>query len=90
MYQYTYFTSIALDAAGPAFEGTEPKCRLDESDALFVDAIHTDSSTAESNGIGIAQRVTKLIFMGYFTDLRLKQVKATLFSTLEFYIAIPI
>ncbi|XP_071852859.1 pancreatic triacylglycerol lipase-like [Apostichopus japonicus] len=47
----------ALDAAGPAFEGTEPKCRLDESDALFVDAIHTDSSTAESNGIGIAQRI---------------------------------
>lgn len=47
----------ALDAAGPGFEDTEPECRLDESDALFVDAIHTDSSTEEGGGIGITQRV---------------------------------
>ncbi|XP_054611198.1 lipase member H isoform X1 [Dunckerocampus dactyliophorus] len=32
----------ALDPAGPQFTGTPPKDRLDPTDALFVDALHTD------------------------------------------------
>ncbi|XP_072172535.1 inactive pancreatic lipase-related protein 1-like [Diadema setosum] len=47
----------ALDAAGPSFEGTDPDCRLDETDALYVDAIHTDSSKLSEGGVGISQRV---------------------------------
>ncbi|XP_071850242.1 pancreatic triacylglycerol lipase-like isoform X2 [Apostichopus japonicus] len=43
----------ALDAAGPSFEKTGKGCRLDKSDALFVDAIHTDSV----NGAGISQPI---------------------------------
>ncbi|XP_068601119.1 lipase member H [Brachionichthys hirsutus] len=32
----------ALDPAGPEFNGTPPEMRLDPSDALFVDVLHTD------------------------------------------------
>ena len=32
-----------LDPASPAFEGFPPEVRLDESDAMFVDVIHTDA-----------------------------------------------
>lgn len=39
-----------LDPAGPRFEDKEPSRRLDPSDALFVDAIHTDSG-----GIGMVE-----------------------------------
>nr|XP_054765066.1 pancreatic lipase-related protein 2-like [Lytechinus pictus] len=47
----------ALDAAGPSFEGTHEDCRLDETDALYVDAIHTDSGKLSEGGVGISQRV---------------------------------
>lgn len=36
------FILTALDAAGPLFENYPPSVRLDSSDAVFVDAIHTD------------------------------------------------
>ncbi|KAJ8041016.1 Pancreatic triacylglycerol lipase [Holothuria leucospilota] len=48
------FLHLALDAAGPSFEGTEEGCRLDKSDAMFVDAVHTDSA---ANGAGISQTI---------------------------------
>ena len=31
-----------MDPAAPAFEGEDPKTRLDPRDAKFVDVIHTD------------------------------------------------
>ena len=52
------FLPAALDAAGPSFEGTDPDCRLDETDALYVDAIHTDSNLLSEGGVGISQRVS--------------------------------
>ena len=33
-----------LDPAQPCFEGTPEEVRLDPSDAIFVDVIHTDSA----------------------------------------------
>jgi hypothetical protein len=33
-----------LDPADPHFEGTDPIVRLDETDAYYVDAIHTDAN----------------------------------------------
>ncbi|XP_038071471.1 pancreatic lipase-related protein 2-like isoform X2 [Patiria miniata] len=48
-----------LDAAGPNFSGNDPACRLDPTDAIFVDAIHTD---AELLGLGIVQTVGHMDF----------------------------
>lgn len=35
---------LGLDPAEPCFEGTPELVRLDPSDALFVDVIHTDAA----------------------------------------------
>jgi pancreatic triacylglycerol lipase len=44
---------IALDPAGPYFENTDPAVRLDPTDALFVDVIHTDGSHNLLLGLGM-------------------------------------
>ncbi len=44
---------IGLDPAGPYFENTDPTVRLDPTDALFVDVIHTDGSHNLLLGLGI-------------------------------------
>ncbi|XP_077987393.1 pancreatic triacylglycerol lipase-like [Glandiceps talaboti] len=36
-----------LDPSGPNFEGTDPAVRLDPTDAVFVDALHTDGEPDE-------------------------------------------
>ncbi|XP_033124932.1 pancreatic triacylglycerol lipase-like, partial [Anneissia japonica] len=46
-----------LDPAGPEFRNTDPACRLDPTDALFVDNIHTDGETLATLGFGTLQAV---------------------------------
>jgi len=41
-----------LDPAGPYFDGTDTRVRLDSTDADFVDAIHTDGESLLSLGFG--------------------------------------
>ncbi|XP_056385906.1 inactive pancreatic lipase-related protein 1-like isoform X2 [Hyla sarda] len=41
-----------LDPANPYFEGTDIVVRLDKTDAIFVDIIHTDSKPFTSLGLG--------------------------------------
>ncbi len=42
-----------MDPAGPYFENTDPSVRLDPTDALFVDVIHTDGAHNLLLGLGI-------------------------------------
>ena len=46
-------TSVGLDPAGPYFENTDPSVRLDPTDALFVDVIHTDGTHNLLLGLGM-------------------------------------
>ena len=46
-----------MDPAGPYFENTDPIVRLDPSDALYVDAIHTDGAATLQIGFGLMQPV---------------------------------
>lgn len=41
-----------LDPAGPYFDNTDPIVRLDQTDAQFVDVIHTDISSSSDQGMG--------------------------------------
>ncbi|XP_016067602.1 PREDICTED: pancreatic lipase-related protein 2 [Miniopterus natalensis] len=52
-----------LDPAEPCFQGTPEEVRLDPSDAMFVDVIHTDSSPiVPFLGFGMSQKVGHLDF----------------------------
>ncbi|KAH3772676.1 inactive pancreatic lipase-related protein 1-like [Dreissena polymorpha] len=51
-----------LDPAGPAFENTAESVRLDPTDALFVEAIHTDGDSLIHLGFGLKQRVGHVDF----------------------------
>ena len=42
-----------LDPAGPLFEFTDIRVRLDPSDAKFVDVIHTDGASILQIGLGV-------------------------------------
>jgi len=46
-----------LDPAGPCFENEDKNLRLDPTDAVFVDSIHTDANHFLNGGRGIIQRV---------------------------------
>jgi pancreatic triacylglycerol lipase len=51
-----------LDPAGPYFENTDPKVRLDPTDALFVDVIHTDGAHNLLLGLGKTIFLKKTVF----------------------------
>ncbi|XP_055976734.1 pancreatic lipase-related protein 2-like [Sorex fumeus] len=52
-----------LDPAEPCFQGAPEEVRLDPSDAMFVDVIHTDSAPIIPNvGFGMSQKVGHLDF----------------------------
>jgi pancreatic triacylglycerol lipase len=51
-----------LDPAEPHFEYTDPIVRLDETDAYFVDVIHTDANPLMSFGLGLWQKSGHLDF----------------------------
>ncbi|KAM7074036.1 pancreatic lipase-related protein 2-like isoform 1-T2 [Molossus nigricans] len=52
-----------LDPAEPCFQGTPEEVRLDPSDAMFVDVIHTDSAPIiPFLGFGMSQKVGHLDF----------------------------
>ncbi|CAM2117782.1 unnamed protein product [Caretta caretta] len=51
-----------LDPAGPLFEGTPPKVRLDPTDARFVDVIHSNAAQFPTVGAGIVNTSGHLDF----------------------------
>ncbi|CAF0903028.1 unnamed protein product [Brachionus calyciflorus] len=51
-----------LDPAGPYFEFTEEIVRLDRTDALFVDTIHSDAASTVLNGYGMYQGIGHVDF----------------------------
>ncbi|KAE8280206.1 Inactive pancreatic lipase-related protein 1 [Larimichthys crocea] len=52
-----------LDPAEPYFQDTDPSVRLDTSDAIFVDVIHTDGLPFNSRlGLGMSQSVGHIDF----------------------------
>lgn len=46
-----------LDPAGPYFESTDPVVRLAPTDAVYVDAIHTDGTCTIKAGLGMMQAI---------------------------------
>ncbi|XP_014274569.1 pancreatic lipase-related protein 2 [Halyomorpha halys] len=52
----------ALDPAEPHFSQTDPVVRLDPTDALYVDVIHTDATPFIKGGLGMDEPVGHLDF----------------------------
>jgi hypothetical protein len=43
---------LGLDPAAPLFESQDPRARLDSSDAMFVDVIHSNGENLILGGLG--------------------------------------
>lgn len=52
----------ALDPAEPHFSQTDPVVRLDPTDAIFIDVIHTDATPFIKGGLGMDEPVGHLDF----------------------------
>ena len=61
-YGLTLGRITGLDPAEPHFEHTHPMVRLDETDAFYVDVIHTDANPLMSFGLGLWQKSGHLDF----------------------------
>lgn len=46
---------LGLDPAGPLFEAQDPRARLDQTDADFVDVIHSNGENIILGGLGTWQ-----------------------------------
>ena len=55
-----------LDPAEPHFEHTHRKVRLDETDAFYVDVIHTDANPLMSLGMYVYFRLVYILFIHIF------------------------
>lgn len=51
-----------MDPAQPHFSNTDPLVRLDPTDAIFVDVIHTDAIDHVTGGFGMEEPVGHLDF----------------------------
>lgn len=54
--------SIGLDPAEPHFSKTDALVRLDPTDAIFVDNIHTDANSFVMGGLGMKDPVGHVDF----------------------------
>ncbi|PIK51537.1 putative pancreatic lipase-related protein 2 isoform X2 [Apostichopus japonicus] len=55
--QGKYGRITGLDSAGPGFRDVLDSCKLDPSDAIFVDCIHTDGDILLGGGFGIYEPI---------------------------------
>ena len=53
---------LGLDPAGPLFEGYDPKVRLDETDADYVDVVHSNGEPLIVGGFGISEPIGHVDF----------------------------
>lgn len=57
-----YTLSVGLDPAGPMFACAHTNARLDETDAEFVEVIHTNGDTFAMGGAGTLQQMGTVDF----------------------------
>lgn len=54
--------NLIVSAAEPFFANTEPIVRLDQSDAKYVDVIHSDIAYFVHGGFGLKQKIGHVDF----------------------------
>jgi hypothetical protein len=48
----SFISVVGLDPAAPLFESQDPRARLDSTDAMFVDVIHSNGENLILGGLG--------------------------------------
>lgn len=71
-YNKTIITSFSqFYFTGPLFESYDPKVRLDASDAVFVDVIHSNGDSLLMGGLGSWEAIGHLDFYVSQTNTRI-------------------